>query len=163
MKVKIVLDGQEQELEITRQGEVIAVHLPDGRTIEAELVEQRDHSLILRLGGRLVRLIAHFEGAQRQVWVEGRTVSYRRLEERAGSAPEAAAAALSATIPAVVSQVLVSPGDAVREGDRLVLLESMKMVIPIIAPHAGTVTAIHCAAGEAVQPGVQLIDLSQPD
>ena len=66
-------------------------------------------------------------------------------------------ASLAATIPAVVSQILVNEGDSVNEGETLILLESMKMVIPIQAPHDGTVTGIHCTPGEAVEPGVPLL------
>jgi urea carboxylase len=54
---------------------------------------------------------------------------------------------------------LVAVGDQVRAGDKLVLLESMKMILPIQAPYDGAVTAINCAPGEAVQPGVPLITL----
>ena len=44
-------------------------------------------------------------------------------------------------------------------GDRLILLESMKMIIPIVAPADGVVQAIHCVAGDSVAPGVPLIIL----
>jgi urea carboxylase len=50
-------------------------------------------------------------------------------------------------------------GTAVKTGEKLILLESMKMIIPIQAPHDGIVTAVHCQVGEAVQPGIQLIAL----
>ncbi|MCE7937973.1 MAG: acetyl-CoA carboxylase biotin carboxyl carrier protein subunit [Chloroflexi bacterium CFX6] len=64
-------------------------------------------------------------------------------------------------MPAVVVEVLVAPGDAVADGQKLVLLESMKMVLPIVAPHAGVVTAVRCAPGDAVQPGVPLVELDR--
>jgi biotin carboxyl carrier protein len=66
-------------------------------------------------------------------------------------------ASLSASIPAVVSEILVEIGDEVKKGDKLILLESMKMILAIQAPYDGTVQAIFCAQGEAVQPGIRLI------
>ena len=45
-----------------------------------------------------------------------------------------AANALTPTIPSIVSQILVAPEQAVKAGEKLILLESMKMVIPIQAP-----------------------------
>jgi biotin carboxyl carrier protein len=36
----------------------------------------------------------------------------------------------------------------------------MKMILPIQAPYAGTVAAIHCVAGQAVQPGIPLVDIA---
>jgi biotin carboxyl carrier protein len=67
--------------------------------------------------------------------------------------------ALAAPMPATVSRILVDIGQPVARGDTLVLLEAMKMEMPIKAPHAGHVTAIHCQPGELVQPGMPLLDL----
>lgn len=67
---------------------------------------------------------------------------------------------LSAPMPAVVRTVLFAPGDRVTAGDVLVVLEAMKMELPVRAPRAGTVVAVRCAAGELVQPGVPLVELA---
>jgi biotin carboxyl carrier protein len=50
-----------------------------------------------------------------------------------------------------VWKVLVSEGDHVDEGDTLVILESMKMEIPILAEDGGTVTKLHVGEGDVVQ------------
>jgi biotin carboxyl carrier protein len=50
-----------------------------------------------------------------------------------------------------VWKVLVSEGGHVDEGDTLVILESMKMEIPILAEESGTVTKLHVAEGDVVQ------------
>jgi biotin carboxyl carrier protein len=50
-----------------------------------------------------------------------------------------------------VWKVLVSEGDRVDDGDTLVILESMKMEIPILAEESGTVTKLHVAEGDVVQ------------
>lgn len=52
-----------------------------------------------------------------------------------------------------VWKVLVSPGDQVAEGDTLVILESMKMEIPIESPQAGVVTKVLVGEGSVVQDG----------
>jgi acetyl-CoA carboxylase biotin carboxyl carrier protein len=52
-----------------------------------------------------------------------------------------------------VWKVLASPGDAVAEGDPLVILESMKMEIPVGSPVAGTVSEIRVREGLVVQEG----------
>jgi 3-methylcrotonyl-CoA carboxylase alpha subunit len=62
-------------------------------------------------------------------------------------------------MPATVVGIPVKPGDRVASGDPLVLLEAMKMEMPIRAPRAGTVRAIHCAEGELVQPDKMLVEL----
>ena len=50
-------------------------------------------------------------------------------------------------------------GDAIGVGDTVVLLESMKMEIPVLAEHPGLVTAIKVAVGDVVQEGDPLIAL----
>jgi biotin carboxyl carrier protein len=52
-----------------------------------------------------------------------------------------------------VWKVVVSQGDAVSDGDTLVILESMKMEIPVVAEAEGTVTELAVAEGDVVQEG----------
>jgi biotin carboxyl carrier protein len=91
------------------------------------------------------------------LWIDGRVVTAERVRRRGGG--PAADGSLASAIPAVVSQILVEPGDAVEPGDKLILLESMKMVIPIQAPHAGRVTRILCAPGDSVPAGIPLLEI----
>ena len=52
-----------------------------------------------------------------------------------------------------IISVNVKPGDTVKEGDVLCLLESMKMENPILAPVNGTVTKVEIAVEQVVKPG----------
>ena len=60
-------------------------------------------------------------------------------------------AEIRAEMVANVWKVLVSEGDQVDEGDALVILESMKMEIPVLAESPGTVTKLYVAEGDVVQ------------
>jgi len=60
---------------------------------------------------------------------------------------------IRAEMVANVWKVVVSQGDTVADGDTLVILESMKMEIPVLAEAAGTVTAMHVGEGDVVQEG----------
>jgi biotin carboxyl carrier protein len=55
--------------------------------------------------------------------------------------------------------VEVAPGDSVAAGDTVVLLESMKMEIPVIVERPGKVTAVKVGPGDVVQEGDVLIAL----
>jgi biotin carboxyl carrier protein len=66
---------------------------------------------------------------------------------------------LGAPMPATVVKVLAEPGARVTKGDTLVMLEAMKMELPVRAPRDGVVRAIRCQPGELVQPGVDLVEL----
>jgi biotin carboxyl carrier protein len=58
-----------------------------------------------------------------------------------------------AEMVANVWKVVAAPGDAVAEGDPLVILESMKMEIPVESPVAGTVKELRVREGGVVQEG----------
>jgi biotin carboxyl carrier protein len=58
-----------------------------------------------------------------------------------------------------VLKLLVTPGTAVRRGDTVMVLEAMKMELPIRAARDGIVTSVACREGELVQPGVTLVEI----
>ena len=62
-------------------------------------------------------------------------------------------AEVRAEMVANVWKVVAAQGDRVDDGDTLVILESMKMEIPVLAEAAGTITSIHVAEGDVVQEG----------
>jgi acetyl-CoA carboxylase biotin carboxyl carrier protein len=62
-------------------------------------------------------------------------------------------AEVRAEMVANVWKVVASEGDRVEDGDTLVILESMKMEIPVLAEDAGTLTKLHVAEGDVVQEG----------
>ncbi len=88
----------------------------------------------------------------------GGRVAAPRAARRSGSADTAQA--LTAPMPATVISIRVQPGTAVKKGDTVVILEAMKMELPIRSPADATGTAVHCREGELVQPDAVLVELS---
>jgi 3-methylcrotonyl-CoA carboxylase alpha subunit len=66
---------------------------------------------------------------------------------------------LRAPMAGKVIHVLVQPGDQVKTGATLLILEAMKMEQQITAPHDGVVTRLLCRAGDQVAAGTELIVL----
>jgi acetyl-CoA carboxylase biotin carboxyl carrier protein len=62
-------------------------------------------------------------------------------------------AEIRAEMVANVWKVVAAQGDHVDDGDTLVILESMKMEIPVLAESAGTITTLHVAEGDVIQEG----------
>ena len=97
-------------------------------------------------------------------WVHVNGCVHRVEISRAGVAPRrktsAGEHALAAPMPATVLSLVAKVGQAVRAGDTVLMLEAMKMELPVRAPRDGVVAAIHCREGELVQPGVILVDLA---
>jgi acetyl-CoA/propionyl-CoA carboxylase biotin carboxyl carrier protein len=69
--------------------------------------------------------------------------------------------ALTSPMPATVLAIHAAPGQRVTQDDVLIVLEAMKMELPIRAPRDGIVSRVACRVGELVQPGVMLIDLAE--
>lgn len=59
-----------------------------------------------------------------------------------------------------VWKIEVTIGQAVAEGDVLVIIESMKMEIPVEAPAAGTVRAIRVAEGDTIAEGAVVVEVA---
>lgn len=98
---------------------------------------------------------------------EGGEIS--QIEAKGG----AASAATSAPVPAAgegepllaplggnIFKVLVSPGDAVEEGDVLIILEAMKMETEVRAPKAGTIGEVFIKVGDAVSPDDEMLTIA---
>ena len=117
------------------------VRLDDGRVITAP-----------------ARGAAISSGEVRWVFLDGEVYEFQ--VER-GRRPRAArhSGSLSAPMPATVLRIQVRPGDRVSRGETLIVLEAMKMELPVRAPSDAVVEAVHCNEGDLVQPGVSLIEL----
>ena len=68
-------------------------------------------------------------------------------------------AEVRAEMVANVWKVVTAEGDQVEDGDTLVILESMKMEIPVLAEGAGVVTTMHVAEGDVVQEGDLIVTM----
>ena len=124
---------------------------------EIEVRKGRDNAV--RVGDQTAWTVRN--GDARWVFFAGR--AYELIEARAAARRRTRGQhdALSAPMPATVRRLAVKPGDRVNAGDMLIVLEAMKMELPVRAAHAGTVRAIACREGELVQPGVPLIELTE--
>lgn len=78
----------------------------------------------------------------------------------APAAPKAAAPAgaagsveVTASVPGKICKIEANVGTAVKAGDTVLVLEAMKMEIPVVAPQDGTVATINVAVGDAVESG----------
>ncbi len=115
---------------------------------------------ILRLGGttapaRVVRQPPHLV-----VVLDGTNHTLEEIDPLAP--PEAATAGagrITSPIPGRVARLLVQPGDHVTKGQVLLVLEAMKMELPLAAAADGTIAAIRCAEGEMVSEGVELVTM----
>jgi 3-methylcrotonyl-CoA carboxylase alpha subunit len=120
--------------------------LPDG-TVDVAVDNGR------RLGGRVIAV-----GDARHVLIDGLDRALRLEDpDTASRAREAGAGHLTAPLPATVTAVHATAGQAVSRGAPLIVLEAMKMEHVIAAPEDGVVAAVHFRAGDQVEEGAELI------
>ena len=78
----------------------------------------------------------------------------------AAPAPKAAPASGGGSVKGKVVKISVKEGDSVKAGDPVVVLESMKMEIPVVAPQDGTIASINVNEGAAVESGDTLATMN---
>ena len=113
--------------------------------------------LLVSAGERQERMFAAVSGDVAWIFHDG--ITYR-LEAASASRRhgQQSHGSLSSPMPATVIGVKVAPGDRVVGGQTLIVLEAMKMELPVRAPGDGTIKAVCCKAGDLVQPDVTLIE-----
>jgi len=140
LETVVTVDGER----VTVLEETLAVRdESDGRFFAGEthgVVARTPRSVWVGVDGQVFEFVVEAETARRRSAARG---------------PESLMPPMSAT----VVRVNVSAGDEVHAGDVLVLLEAMKMELPVRAPRDGRILAVRCRAGELVNPDTHLIDL----
>ncbi|MDP2306444.1 MAG: biotin/lipoyl-containing protein [Pseudomonadota bacterium] len=90
-----------------------------------------------------------------QVWIDGRVRRVKLLVGRGAAAP--LPDKVTPPMPATVVKVLVTVGDIVTLGQKLVTVAAMKMETALRSPRAGVVTAVRAVPGQQVRPGDELV------
>ena len=145
--VVVSLDGRKARWDVvTTPGGGLSILRADGRHAEAVPRSAGDGAVNVRVGAELVpvELLDELTARARAVAGPG---SFR------GSGD------VKAAIPGRVLRVLAAPGDAVAQGQPLVVLEAMKMENDVRAPRAGVVQSVEVAPGQAVGTGQVLLRL----
>ena len=113
-------------------------------------------------GGNDGRDIVYVAGSPGQTWAfwNGRVFRPGSPADQPGR-PRVPGAiqALTSPMPATVVKVLAVPGQTVRSGDTLVIVEAMKMELPVRATSDATVKAVRCREHEVVQADQTLVEL----
>jgi acetyl-CoA/propionyl-CoA carboxylase biotin carboxyl carrier protein len=122
------------------------------------------HVVRLDVDGRRVQAVVNATAHSVEVVFEGQRFVFERPDAFAAHGPAAGEGSLTAPMPGTLLAVDVAQDDQVSEGQRLGVLEAMKMEITLRAPFAGTVTTVGAVAGEQVKLGAVLFEVeATPD
>jgi biotin carboxyl carrier protein len=156
--------GQTHRVEVRQERDRLGVCL-DGRDFPADVLRIAPHHYSMLLDGRHYEIdVLEMEEAS-VVLVNGQPfrVDIRRERERRGrpqrgkGEEQANQQWVIAPMPGKVVKLLVQSGDAVQEGDGVVVVEAMKMENELKAPAAGTIAEIRTQEGKAVNGGDVLV------
>jgi len=117
--------------------------LVDGASYVADVVD-RDGTCVVDVGGETYEILVE----EQTRWI---------IRTRGGTAGAGHGQTLTAPLPGKITHVAVRPGDPVRAGDTLVVIEAMKMENEFKAAAAGTVAEVRVQPGQAVNPGDVLV------
>jgi 3-methylcrotonyl-CoA carboxylase alpha subunit len=133
-----------------------------GRDCHALAERRPDGLLAVTLDGRTLPLRVLEHDAELAVFLAGESWHFTAVDPLLPP-PDADAGAgrLTAPMPGRVIQLLVAPGEAVRRGQPMMVIEAMKMEHTIAAPRDGVVEAVHYRAGDPVEEGAELIALAE--
>ena len=119
----------------------------DGSRIDVEVEKIGRFEYWFTVMGRRFQVVSALEGSRYRIEVDG--VSHRVDRDDGG--------VVQAPSPAVVVSVPVTVGDEVAVGDRLIVLEAMKMEMPVVAPFPGKVRQIMTLPNSQVDAGAPLV------
>jgi biotin carboxyl carrier protein len=159
----VTVDGNEYQVAITPGNQPVLAGLNQSAQIQAV----GEHLFSVILGSRSFTVLACRTNGGFEVLCDGRyhhvqvdTERGRLLKKYStGRGGKARHTEIHAPMPAMVIRVEVAPGDEVKEGQGLVILEAMKMENEIKAQHSGRVKAVRVEKGKAVEKGELLIEM----
>ena len=152
----ITIGGQPIELAVERDG---ATFRAGDRSIE--LLSIVGDEAQIRTGKRTYFVPFVVDGTRVSFVFDGQTYSADVSDKGVRSKVRQRDHSMAAPMPGLVLKILIAKGDVVTKGTPLIVLEAMKMEHQILAAHDGTVSAVNCREGELVQPGLELVELSE--
>ena len=157
------LDGTDHELWLSRLGTAYRLNVGD-TCVPVALTARGEHAHELTIRDASERVYVACLGDDVHVHLDGEAYLLRythSLERFAGQAVDDAEAVARAPMPGAVIAIAVEQGAAVRRGQALLVIESMKMETTIVAPCDGTVQTLHVAVGRTFDRDALLVTLER--
>ncbi len=152
--------GVRHALTVARAGDSHIVE-GAGEAIHARLrcVDAAEHRVGGNIDGAPTAAVVISGPDRIEVRIAGETHAFATVPPRAAASAAASDGRIAAPMPGRVLTLGVKPGQRVEAGERLLVLEAMKMEHRLVAPAPATVRAVHVAEGDQVAEGAPLVEL----
>jgi biotin carboxyl carrier protein len=153
-------DALRQTYAVRKEGHRFLVRI-EGKEVEASTVALGEHRFLLRLPDR--QLVVDWARKDKDVFLQLDGQGFRLREEDAahsvsdGDHGEENEPAMNSPLPGRVVKVLVKPGDEVKKGQPMVIIDSMKIEFEFKAPRPGKVDQVLAVEGKQIDVGQCLI------
>jgi len=156
--MRLSCGGDEREVDVRESRHGLEVRV-DGALLATVVEETAPGTFLWREGLRCETFHCVRDGDTIHLFWRGSV--YRLVQEKEGgrAARRHAAGGLEAPMPGKVIAVKAAPGQAVRKGDEIMVVEAMKMENAIRAPRDGTIKSVAARVGDMVGPGTVLVEL----
>jgi acetyl/propionyl-CoA carboxylase alpha subunit len=161
MKIEARIRGERRLVQVTREGDRYRGRINE-QDVDAEVAEKGNGVLIVQLGGRTFDITYWRDGGELHLDLGGAAVAVEILDPLRsshgdnGDGEGAGKREIRAAMPGKVVAVKVRPGDEVRQGQGLVVVEAMKMENEVSSPKSGRVVALEVIPGQTVEKGALL-------
>jgi biotin carboxyl carrier protein len=165
MRYLTIINDKQFEIEILRDGSVMV----DGVRVEVDFLELEENLHSMIQDTRSVEIAIEEHGGKYEVQMDGRLYEATVLDQRALLMAQrkggigAGSGEVHAPMPGLIVDILVKTGDAVEQGQTVIILESMKMQNELKAPRAGKIGTVAVQPRQTVDKGTLLLNIQESE
>lgn len=166
MKYVTTINKKKFEIEIDKEGKVLVNgqprdvdFLPLGRSFYSILMNNLSHEVVVEERDEAIEVLLHGRLYNGQVLDERALL----MAQRTGGLPgEGGDASIKSPMPGLIVSVRVEVGEAIKAGQTVVILESMKMQNELKSPRDGIVQKVNVGPGQSVEQNKILVTIGEP-
>ncbi|MFT5113178.1 MAG: 3-methylcrotonyl-CoA carboxylase alpha subunit [Parasphingorhabdus sp.] len=136
---------------------VLVMH---NQQFQLSLLKLNDQEVRIEINKQIFHANYHFNAQEIWIFQQGKNLVYRSVDQLGGDDSESSGEdVIRAPMPGQIIEIRVSPGNKVKKGDVLGVMEAMKMEQSLLAPRDGEIELVAFASGDQVAEGSVLISL----
>ena len=160
-KIKFWYHDQFIPIMIFSKQDQYTIHLPD-KILETEIIWQDNHQISIRIDNDSLNATVIPYHTELYLFYRGKHYCIHTQDPKSQQLAQSETEThLSSPMPGTIVEVSIKPEQTVKKGEKLLVLEAMKMEHQITAPADGTIKSVNCQVGDAIVEGIELIEFER--